>query len=208
MIGEHTGGPNLNVPSQNDDSNANITDVVGNKLDDYRGDSIYARLGVPAQNSVDNTAIASVIGSKLDNHDGNSLYARLDELYDTFQLERRVYPSLAADATVISPAAAWTYGNYATVVPANTITNDFHILIVSIESCTVAAGVFQLELYKGSTDSIITAIRFAMAGGFWGNMVYTIGSGEVAANSQVRARMAANVGAAAVTISIEYFEHL
>jgi len=124
-----------------------------------------------------------------------------------FQRERLVYPSLAAGAAVTSPAGVWTYGNYATILPVNIITRDFHILIVSIESCTVAAGVFQLELYKGPLDSIVTAIRFAMAGGFWGNMVYAVGSGEVAANSQVRARLASSVGAATITLSFDYFEH-
>lgn len=162
---------------------------------------------VPARGSTANRTIVDVVGIKLDGHDSDSLYGRLDELYDNFQQERRVYPSLAAGATVISNAVAWTYGNYSTVLPANIITGDFHILSISIESCNVAAGVFQLELYKGGADDIITAARFAMAGGFWGNMVYFIGSEEIEANSQVRARLATSVGATTITVSFDYFEH-
>lgn len=164
-------------------------------------------LSVPAADSAENVTVLDVIGNKLDTHDSNSLYARVDELYDQFQQERLVYPTLAAGATIVSNAVAWTYGNYGLIVPINTITNDFHILNVSIESCNVAAGVFQLELYKGAADDIITAVRFAMAGGFWGNMVYLIGSEEVEANAQVRARLASSVGATTITVSIVYFEH-
>jgi len=166
-----------------------------------------AGLLVPSVDSSANATIRDVIGNKLDTHASNSIYGRLDELYDAFQLERKVYPTMAAGAAIVSPAGVWTYGNYATIVPANTIANDFHILNVSIENSNVAAGVFQLELYKGGADDIITAVRFAMAGGFWGNMVYLIGSEEVEANSQVRARLASSVGAATITVSIVYFEH-
>lgn len=162
---------------------------------------------VPIADSADNITMRDVIGNKVDTHDGDSIYSRLDELYDAFQLERRVYPSLAAGATVVSPAGVWAYGNYAVIVPASTITADFHILNVSIESSSVAAGVFQLELYKGAADDVITAVRFAMAGGFWGNMVYGIGSEEVEANSQVRARLASSIGAVTLTFSIVYYEH-
>jgi hypothetical protein len=166
-----------------------------------------ALLAVPAADSANNVTIADVIGNKLDTHAGNSIKSYVDELYDQFQLERHVYPSLGVGATIVSNAVAWTYGNYGVIVPANTITRDFHILSVSIETCSVAAGVFQLALYKGSADDVITAKRFSLAGGFWGNMVYIVGSEEVEANSQVRARLASSVGAATITVSVDYFEH-
>lgn len=164
-------------------------------------------LSVSGADSAANVTILDVIGNKTDTHAGNSIKAHVDELYDQFQLERKTYPSLAAGVTVISSATPWAYGSYAVIVPASTITRDYHILSVSIETCNVAAGVFQLELYKGAGDDIITAKRFSMVGGFWGNMVYDVGSEEVAANSQVRARLASSVGAATITISISYFEH-
>jgi hypothetical protein len=164
---------------------------------------------LPAQNSTANATIADVIGNKTDDNLGDSIYARLAELYDQFQNERYVYPVLAAGAAVVSANTDWTYGAYATVVPESTITNPFHIIAVSIESCDEDA-VYQLELYKYPEDEIVTAVRFSIEGGFYGNTVYAVGSKEVAANARVRARLASSNGTAAVatiTVSIVYFEH-
>ena len=133
----------------------------------------------------------------------------ISESYYHLQNERLVYPTLAAGATVVSANADWTYGAYAEVVPASTITSPFHVLAVSIESCDENA-VLQLELYKGAGDEIIQATRFAVEGGFFGNQVYVIGSKEVDANERVRARVASSNGTAAVatiTISIVYYTH-
>jgi len=165
---------------------------------------------VSAADSTDNVSWGDVIGSKLDTHGGNSIYSRLEAVYDGVSQARKVYPTLAAGATVVSANADWTYGNYGTVVPASTITNDFHILGISIESCDRDA-VFQLELYKGAGDTIVTAVRFAVEGGFFGNQVYIVGSETVDANSQVRARLASSNGTAeiaTITISVIYWEHL
>jgi hypothetical protein len=169
----------------------------------------YIAIGVPGVNSTDNAYMRDVIGNKSDTNVGNSLYARVDELYDNFQEERFVYPSLAAGATIVSANANWAYGAYAEVVPVNTISNPFHVTIVSIESCDRDA-VFQLELYQGAADTIISAVRFAVDNGFFGNQVYTIGSAEVPANARVRARIASSNGLAqiaTITISIVYLEH-
>lgn len=164
---------------------------------------------IPAVNSTANTTMADVIGSKTDTHDGNSLYSRADALYDSIHVERNVYPTLAAGATVISGDTNWALGAYATVIAGSVITNDFHIMAVSIESCN-KDGVFELNLYKGAGDDTVTAIRFAIEGGFYGNQVYVIGSEEVAANSQIRARLASSDGQAnqaTITLSIIYWEH-
>lgn len=168
-----------------------------------------SELSVPAQNSSANATIADVIGNKTDDHLGNSLFARLDELYDQFQAERYTYPTLALGATVISANTDWTFGSYATVVPASTIVNPFHITIVSIEACDQNA-VYELQLYQGASDTIITSVRFAVEGGFFGNQLYAILSAEVPANAQIRARLASSNGTAAVAtivVSVVYFMH-
>lgn len=164
---------------------------------------------VPGIDSVLNAVWGDVIGNKLDTHAGNSLYARVDELYDSNQSERQVYPTLAAGATIVSANTDWTYGAYATIVPASTITSDFHILGLSIESCDTNAT-FQLALYKGAGDDLITAVRFNVTGGFFGNQVYVIGSEHVVANEQIRARLASSNGLAeiaTITASIIYWIH-
>jgi hypothetical protein len=164
---------------------------------------------VPAQNSADNVDWGDVIGNKTDTHLGDSLYARIDELYDNFQAERFVYPTLAAGATIVSANADWVYGAYAEIIPAATVVTDVHVAIVSIESCDRNA-VFQLELYAGAGDTVISAVRFAVEGGFFGNQVYAIGSAEVAANDRVRARLASSNGLAqiaTITVSVVYLAH-
>jgi hypothetical protein len=166
-------------------------------------------LGVSAASSTANVTINDVIGNKLDTHLGNSLYAHVGLIRSHWAAERRVYPTRAAGATVVSASADWTYGAYATVVPANTITSDFHINAVSIESCNKNAT-FQLALYKGAADDIVTAVRFNVTGGFFGNQVYFIGSELITANSQVRARLASSDGAtnvATIQISIIYLQY-
>lgn len=154
-------------------------------------------VSVPAADSADNLNWGDVIGTKLDTHLGDSLYARVLELYDNFQGERLCYPTLANGVSVVSANADWTYGAYATIIPASTIGTPFHITIVSIEACDRDA-VFQLELYQGAGDTIISAVRFAVNGGFFGNQVYAVGSGEVSADARVRARLASSNGAAQI----------
>jgi hypothetical protein len=164
---------------------------------------------VPAADSAVNLTTSHVVGQKGDTHSGDSIYARLVELYNSNQSERKVYPSLAAGATVVSANTNWVFGSYATVVPASTISNDFHVLGLSIESCNRDA-VFQLELYKGAGDDLITAVKFAVVGGFFGNQVYVVGSGHVNANDRIRARLASSNGTAliaTITMSIVYWEH-
>lgn len=138
-----------------------------------------------------------------------SLADLLSEVDVHFHTESQVYPSLAAGATVVSANADWTYGAYATVVPASTISGAFHVHNVAIESCDQNA-VFQLALYKGAGDDLIGTVRFASVGGFWGNAVYDVTCEEVEADAQIRARLASSDGAAnqaTVTISVCYHEH-
>ena len=168
-----------------------------------------ATFDVPAADSADNVDWGDVIGNKLDTHDGHSIYSNVDAILDSIASERQVYPTLAAGATVVSAGANWTYGVYATVVPATTIANDFHVLGISIESCD-KNDVFQLELYKGGADDIVAAVRFAVAGGFFGNQVYIIGSEHIEAEAQIRARLACGAGgggAGTITMSVVYWEH-
>jgi len=136
------------------------------------------------------------------------LASKMRLLYHYFTTESQVYPTLAAGATVQSDNAAdWVYGTIAVVVPANTITSRFHIHNISVESCD-KNGVFQLALYRGATENLIATIRFAIAGGFWGNSVYVIASEMCAAGDQIRAKLAYSdvtvSGQATMTLSICY----
>ena len=106
-----------------------------------------------------------------------------------------MYPTLAAGATVVSGAADWTLGAFATIVPASTITELFHIHCLSIESLDKNAT-FELVLYSGDADTEVSRTRFTAIGGFWGNAHYRIDSPFVAANSRIRAKLASSDGLA------------
>jgi hypothetical protein len=134
--------------------------------------------------------------------------SQLAELSYHWETERRVYPTLTTGAAVVSANTDWVYGAYGVVVPINTITSNFTIVAVSIEACNRDA-VFQLGLYKGAADDLITACRFAVSGGFFGNQFYFLGSEEIEANSQVRARVASSNGTAQIAtlaVSVVYYE--
>lgn len=165
---------------------------------------------VPAADSADNTNWGDVIGSKTDTYAGDSVYSRVAEIYDGVVQPRLVYPTLANGVAVVSANLDWVYGAYATIVPASTITDDFHILAVSIEACDRDAT-FQLELYSGAADDIVTAVRFNVTGGFFGNQVYVIGSKHTVADSRIRARLASSNGLAqiaTIALSIIYYIHV
>jgi hypothetical protein len=171
--------------------------------------SIVSSMVVPAVDAVSNVTWGDVIGNKTDTVAGGSLYALVLDVYENVNRQVYVYPTLAAGATVVSANANWAYGAYAEVVPASTITSDFHIRSIQIETCDENA-IFQLELYSGASDTLVSAIRFSVAGGFFGNSVYVIGSAHIAANSRMRARLASSNGLAAqatATISISYVQH-
>jgi hypothetical protein len=166
-------------------------------------------LTVPTADSAANTTLRDVVGNKTDTVAGDSLYALTLDVYENMNRQVYVYPTLAAGATVLSGTADWSYGAYAEVVPASTITNDYHIRSVQIETCDENA-IFQLELYSGAGDTLVSAVRFSVAGGFFGNSVYVIGSAHVAANSRLRARIASSNGTAAqatTTVSVSYVQH-
>jgi hypothetical protein len=152
---------------------------------------------IPDTNSADNINWGDVIGTKLDTYLGNSIYSLLSKAATIVSSPREVYPTLAAGATVASANTDWVYGNYATIIPAGTIDVGYHVLAINVSSCDHDA-VLQLELCQGPTDIPITTMRFAVVNGFFGN-VYTIGSAQVPADAQVRARLASGNGTAQVT---------
>jgi len=131
---------------------------------------------------------------------------RLATVFDHIVASGLVYPTMAAGATVVSANVDWTMGNYATIVPINTITSRFHVHSISIETCNRNA-VFELELYHGATRLLVAGIRFAVAGGFFGNALYPISSILIPANEIIEARIASSNGTAeiaTVTMSICY----
>jgi hypothetical protein len=119
----------------------------------------------------------------------------------------QVYPTLANGIDVVSANADWTLGAFTQIVPASTIGSDFHIHGVIIEALNRDA-VFELVLYYGAGDTEVARMRWAQAGGFFGNaFLDTITGTQIPADSRIRAKFASSNGAAqiaTVRISLRY----
>ena len=121
-----------------------------------------------------------------------------------------VYPTLAAGVSVASANTDWVLGTVTEVVPANTVTNKFHIQGINIESCDRDA-VFELVLYQGAGDAEVARVRFAILGGFSGAIVNVTTTVEIPANARIRAALASSNGTAlvaTVALSVRYAEVL
>lgn len=120
----------------------------------------------------------------------------------------RAYPTLVAGATIVSANADWTLGTVAEVIPASAITSAYHIHAVSIESCNRDA-VFELAIYQGAGDTEISRVRFAISGGFFGNIQIPITCEEIEANARIRAALASSNGTAQIaTITMSVIYHI
>ena len=135
------------------------------------------------------------------------LESQVNSLYQANYTQARVYPTLAAGATVISANADWVLGAFATLIPAATVTSAYHISSIAVETCNVVTAVFELAIYYGDTDTLMSTVRFSIAGGFWGNSVYLVPSVTIQANARVRIKLASSDGLAnpaTLTVSAIY----
>lgn len=133
---------------------------------------------------------------------------RVRDLYNSEYTQGRVYPTLAAGVTVASANTDWTLGTVTEVIPAATVTTAYHVSLVSIESCDENA-VFELALYHGAANTLMSTVRFAVAGGFFGNQLYEVPSVKIPANDRLAMALASSNGTAAVgtiTVSVIYRE--
>jgi hypothetical protein len=137
-----------------------------------------------------------------------SLADKITELLGAVNIYVGVYPTGVVGATVTSGTGAWVESPaYWPVVPANQITNPFHIHGISVETCTLAAGTFELSLYAGVGHAEVARARFSIVGGFFGNIVDLVTGVRIAANSQIDAKLRCSVGSPdTLTISIRYAE--
>ena len=114
----------------------------------------------------------------------------------------KVYPTMAAGVTVTADAAAWTLGNYAEVVPVNTITSNFVINQINMGAVS-AATYYELVLYAATTE--VGRIRFYTSDAAYGYAFKGFHTPVIAANSQIQAKLAtASAEADTCVISISY----
>lgn len=119
--------------------------------------------------------------------------------------ESKVYPTLANGVTVTGAAGAWTLGNYAQIVPINTITTDFDIHFVTIENSS-ASDIFELVLYASTTE--IGRIKIFALRNISGNVYIgpvPIQTPIIRKNTQIQAKVASSSGGGDnIDISIHY----
>lgn len=162
-------------------------------------------IAVPTADSSDNNTLRDVVGNKTDTHSGDSIYAIAHTIEEHVHKESKVYPTLAAGVTITSSATAWVLGSFATIVAASTITSDFDIHHISIESIS-ANGVYELVLYYGAGDTECGRVRFTKNANQDGTMNVPMMTPIIPANSQIRAKLASN-NAVADTSDISIFYH-
>lgn len=133
-----------------------------------------------------------------------TIWDKVEVIEEHIHKEQKVYPTLAAGVTITSSASADTLGNYAEIVPINTITEDFDIHFVNIEAVS-AAATYELVLYVETTE--IARLRFT-AVGTPNNFTFPfrpLTCPVLAKNSQIQAKLSSdNAVADTATISIEY----
>ena len=139
----------------------------------------------------------------------DSLADKVSDLLGSVNIYVGVYPTAAVGATVTSGTGAWVESDYWPIVPVDTITNPFHIHGISIETSDLAAGTFELSLYSGVGHTEVARCRFAIVGGFFGNVVDLVTGVRIAADSQIDAKLRCSVGTPdTLTISIRYAEEV
>lgn len=114
-----------------------------------------------------------------------------------------VYPTGAAGTTVTcGDAAAWTLGDYAQIIPASTVGDEFDIHHLNVESAS-ANTTYELVLYATTTE--IGRIRFTKAATIAAVGSHPIQTPVVAADTQIQAKVMSATGSDdAVVVSLYY----
>jgi hypothetical protein len=150
------------------------------------------------------TELWQIEGKALGTPVTGSLGALITSLYHADYEERLVYPTLAAGKPVVSGVAWALSAAYAELVPLNGIPASYHVNAIVIENCTVD-GVYELVLYCGAAHTRLGSIRFAQAGGYFGNMAYLLPGPIHPANEQIDMKAAiSGGGAGTLTVSCVY----
>lgn len=79
---------------------------------------------------------------------GNDIEALMKRINRHAHSPAKVYPTLAVGKSVQAAATAWTLGNFAEIIPANTIDGPFDIHFLNIEA-SPTSDIFEIVLYKG-----------------------------------------------------------
>jgi hypothetical protein len=170
---------------------------------------IKAGMNVPSADSAANLLIRDVIGNKTDDHLGDSVYSLLKTINEHMHSAVKCYPTLANGVSVITGLTPWALGNYAVVVPANTITQDFDIHHINVSSFG-ATDTCELVLYSGAdgAEVEIGRVRFTRLSNIGAPPHIPFQTSVIAANSQIKAKVANQSGSGSTAVmSILYHNY-
>jgi hypothetical protein len=128
---------------------------------------------------------------------------KLDVMEEHMHSISKVYPTLTSGVSVLS-GAAWTLGNFVELIPVDTITSDFDIHWLVIES-TTDDEVYELVFYNVETE--ISRVRFATdlsAGNFLSTAPISTLMQVQPKNSQIQVKLASSGAAETAVISVLY----
>lgn len=161
-------------------------------------------LEVPSPDNGDNALMRDVVGSKSDGHGTETIYANVHDLWEGTHHIQKVYPTLADSIEVVSEEIAWTLGEFAEVVPVNTIKEEFHIHHLCISEAD-GNDDYELVLYAGEVEiGRVTFTRTDKKDDVEGLPIIVPHS---AANTQIQAKLANSAGGRTAKIKLWYHVH-
>lgn len=133
------------------------------------------------------------------------VWDKVDVMQEHMHAATKVYPTLAGGTTVTS-GAAWTLGNFAEIVPANTITKDFDIHFIAVEGAS-ASEVYEIVLYAATTEIGRVRASFIDIANSQSLPSIPFQCQIQAENVQIQAKVATASGGDNITISLHYHEY-
>lgn len=208
-----------NVPTVNAVANTNSSEVIGNKNDTTAGTSIVSLLklidslvdaikaktdNLPSDPS-DQSMIDAKLGVVTDFAAHQTLLGYQNSLYQHVHQQARCYPSLADGIVVTGGVPAWTLGNFAEIIPANTITSAFDIHFIVVENVS-AQDIYEMVLYTGTVGNEVEIgrVRIDRESATSGAQNVPIQIPAQSANSRISAKLASKSGGDSATISVYY----
>jgi len=170
----------------------------------------WAAHSVPTADAVTSDTMAQTIGNKNDTHSRTSLYAKNHTLLEHNHSAAKVYPTMADGVLITSSDVDWTgLGDFAEIIPKDTITSDFDLHFVNVEAVS-ATAIYELVLYSSdaSAETEVARVRFPKTTNQDGPQSVPVQTRLMSGSSQIKAKLASNNAAAdTATVSLFYHEY-
>jgi len=163
-----------------------------------------ANLRVPPINNTFNTFINQLIGNRNDYNHSETIFGFLRDMWEEQHSVQLIYPELAQGILITSHLDAYTLGDFAEIVPANAITQGFHIHHIHLIAPS-ANGDYEIRLYQETT--LIGEATFSRTDKKDDIEGLDIFSSHCNPNSQIQARLASSNAAQQDTVRLKIWYH-